>query len=138
MQVYQEIQQRIGQRGKLKKLCDYLCSHRHRISDTVMHSYRLVYQSKNSLYKYVGIIVMDAMLNIGPKAKDRAKNKSALIESSIGEHSSSRAVTLHSTFRESGAQNLVENEKEKSEQEGTKLQTNTSEHFSHDLSSPKL
>lgn len=94
--------------GKLKKLCDYLTSHRHFICDTVLHCNRLLSQTKCYAHNYVTIIVLDAIFSIGPKLPKNARNGHT--ETTLIDCNSSKAASTQGGYQSAATRNLVHKE----------------------------
>jgi hypothetical protein len=60
---YQYLKQKIQNKGWLRKLMDYLTSHRSSISEAALHNFRLMAQTKGDQFKITGLIVVDYIIN---------------------------------------------------------------------------
>ena len=50
-------------KGQLRKLIDYLSSHRYKICDNLHHSFRIMTQSKTIHSKYVCLLIMNQLFS---------------------------------------------------------------------------
>jgi hypothetical protein len=61
IQVYEMILDRVSKKGLIRKLIEYLSSHRNYLNDSMQHTFRLMRQNKTFVSRVTSLIVMDQL-----------------------------------------------------------------------------
>ena len=75
LELYPIMKERIMKKGHMRKLIDYLSSHRFRICDNLLHSFRIMMQSKSIHSKYVSLLMMNQLFSNIKKVSQPADNQ---------------------------------------------------------------
>jgi hypothetical protein len=59
--VYEMILDRVSKKGLIRKLIEYLSSHRNYLNDSMQHTFRLMRQNKTFVSRVTSLIVMDQL-----------------------------------------------------------------------------
>ena len=96
IEYYPIIKEKLGKKGQMRKLIDYLSSHRYRICDNLYHSFRIINQSKKSRNKYVVVIMLEQLfkiINTQPAQQQEITLKSIHSQGNIEEKAERRLPT---------------------------------------------